>query len=237
MQNRMVEYRWASLLSGNYDKINPKITFSRQVLQAHPLKDRYIAVPIRPDNRFILFDDEGVEVSSYNNYPQINGISDKTIIKKLLHQTQRFAVKPDFSKIAMVTTLGSLMQIFDMYEDSLVLCKERGIRPPIVNYDSKSNYVVDPKCPIGMWGLVATKEYIFALASDKKIGEMDNSRNAILAEYVYVFDWNLTPLISYKIEGGVILNLAIDSQDNRAYILSLSDNGEERISFFELKNL
>ncbi len=119
--------------------------------------------------------------------------------------------------------MGSIIQIFNVITDSITLYKEVGFDRPIVNYHSKTSYVINPACPVGMWSVKTTDDYIYTLYSGEKLKDLTNNKNALLANYVYVFDWDLNPVKSYKIKGGRVVRLAIDQGENRAYIASLSE--------------
>ncbi|WP_298512213.1 BF3164 family lipoprotein [uncultured Kordia sp.] len=173
-------------------------------------------------NRLIFTNTEGTIIDEKfpmfsppsSNIPQtIHNISYQSILK----------VKPDQSKVAIISRYADLLEIYDLKNNTMKRIKTHSNFNPI--YEVMN---VDGNAVMGQ-GEDTRFGHIYISASDEKIYTLYSGRtrgqgNANFADVVCVFDWEGNFITSYKIENRAI---AIElKNDHEFFVIELDSRGE-----------
>lgn len=132
------------------------------------------------------------------------------------------SLKPDASKIVLVTTCGLNMEIFDITEDDI---KSDIVRHYIKPKYLKSNPIRNDGIIEGVLALSSTNKYIYALWT--KDTESQNPKQ------LAVFNWKGEAVRRYNLNTN-ILTFAVESDDSRVYVVTKDEDGKLNIVKYEL---
>ncbi len=200
-------------------------------VDAFPLHNGKILSNPTKGARFAIHDSKGNLISSYNRYPSFHGITDSLISYQMYRGRESIDIKPDCSKFVTTCSMGSVLEIFSIQEDKIELYKELRFYPPKYTLNKNRRVSSNPDCLMGMWDINATNDYIYAIFSGKKIKEIKGEQ--LYGNYVYVFDWEGKPVISYKINKE-ITRLTIDENTKKAYVVIKGSDSTDVFAYFKL---
>lgn len=205
---------------------------SRSYLGLFPVKEGFLSAPATKGDRFAIHDKSGKMVSIYHKFPDLGVELDTLHLWKMIQLRTGLAVKPDRNKFAAVTMLGAILEIYSIENNKIRLEKELKFYPPkIVINRSDSRSRIHPDCMIGFWNAVATNDFIYTIFSGKT--ERDFQSTPLLADFVYVFDWEGNPVKSYTVPCK-IKRLSVNEQTKRAYITTVDEEGMDVVGYFDL---
>lgn len=205
---------------------------SRSYLNIFPANEGFLSAPATKGDRFAMHDKRGKMVSVYHKFPHLGVELDTLHLWKMIQLRTSLAMKPDRNKFAAVTMLGAILEIYSIENNKIQLEKEMKFYPPkILLNTSTSRSRIHPDCIIGFWNAVATNDFIYTIFSGKT--EKDFQNTPLLADFVYVFDWEGNPVKSYAIPCKIKW-LSIDEQTKRAYITTVDEEGIDVLGYFNL---
>ena len=134
----------------------------------------------------------------------------------------RWRIKPDSSKMVVVTYIGTTLEILCFRGDSLQQQTIVPIDQPLyklVQGTSPKWVTSTPETPIGCIGISVSDNYIYALLWRATESEFDT-----LLPKVVVFDWEGKPRIQFEFDE-FLDQIAVDESENTMYAIVSGDDG------------
>ncbi|MGE0092734.1 MAG: BF3164 family lipoprotein [Bacteroidales bacterium] len=199
-------------------------------LQIVPYKRGFITVPTK-GVRFIIQDETGKQIGKYTHYPNFNAINDSSIVRNALFTgSHEVDIKPDHTKLVSATFAGAIIEIFSLSGNKINLDKEIRLLPPTLLKRKDNSYTTSDESFVGFWNIHTTDDYIYLIFSGKTLKDHKKHR---CGDFIYVYDWEGNPIKSYKINGG-IYRFTIDEAQQRIFLITYDQDGDEIIGYFNL---
>lgn len=204
---------------------------SRSYKHIYPLRDGFLSAPLAQGLRFALHNREGEIVYKYHTFPSLGTDVDTNILWKAFQMRTDIAVKPDRKRFAAATFLGAALEIYSTENNRIELLKEVKMFPPkLLLRKERGSSIIHPDCMIGMWNVVTTDEYIYVVFLGKKMKDYDND---LLADHIYVFNWEGKPVKSYRVPCKVSF-FDVDEESDRIYITTKNEEGIDILGYFDI---
>lgn len=181
--------------------------------------DRLVAMHGKP--RFTI-SRGGEVIAMYDELPLLedNQVADDPVVRMLLLSSSLWAVKPDGCKMVQATTVGSVMEILDIDEESITSAVMRYYQKPIFS-EVKGQIAHLPETIYGFACLQATDNYIYATIHGV-------ANPTVYPSDIYVFDW----------QGNVVKRLSADCQiscfvvdgSDTIYAIVIGSDGEQHLA-------
>lgn len=148
----------------------------------------------------------------YSTYPDVVKYKEDWVLSQLFNYGNSiYAVSPDKKKMAAMTYLGAVAEVFDINDDSLTLKAEKCFAYPAIKVVQTWIEADKENLICGFHSVTATDKYIYAVY-DGSISSFDTKVNTIC-----VFDWNLNPIIKYTLDVEDILSFDYNKESGEAY--------------------
>ncbi|MBI9065417.1 MAG: hypothetical protein JEZ14_25760 [Marinilabiliaceae bacterium] len=193
-----------------------------------------VGTGIHGEGRYALYDEDGVLVNYYIEYPQLENIkSDNELLQAITFQAALTQPKENryFASLSRGVIdileyspeLGiNLVTRKKYYKDKLKYCGNTmyaGVEYPLVATTSKSI--------IGFEGdhFESNSKYIYSLFSDKKYEDFKERHSKPQYMDLVTFDWNGDPHTHYQLDREVI-GFAVSDDNKTVFFLAYNEEGE-----------
>lgn len=140
-------------------------------------------------------------------------------------------ISPDKNKLVCTSTYGSILEIFDIEKDSIVLQTIRGFQRPYFTLDKYLQVRSIPHKTIhGFIDQCLTNDYIYTLYND--IPD-DNTSLNINFRHIAVFDWQGNEVCLYQSDYD-LKKICVDEETNKLYAIAKNDQHETILVEFQL---
>lgn len=208
-----------------------------RVVTFNKYRGNYVIIPSRSNfvtrptikTRFALFNLNGDHLKDNNKYPVCSNKLDNSTVETIYKWFSMTEAKPDLSKIASISYLGGVLEIFIVKKDSLIKLIEKRFLNPNVRNSKNHTEIIRDDSNIGFTDIYTTNHYIYAAYSGLIFREFNKK---FLSDYIVIFDWdgNVKKLI--KVQGG-LLQLAVDENNKTIFITTSNSNSEDVVGYFK----
>ena len=186
-------------------------------LQAIPSDDSFI-IRGNAQVRFAIIDTNNKITSQFKNYPKLT--IDKEENRAIFNYAPQCVLKPDGNKLAILTYIGGVLEIFDIKNNSITPNTIKYFNEPI--YKSVDGFKpkwigTTPQTVVGCDNIYATNENIYCIYEGEVAKDNEPEPKKII-----VFNWDGIPQLQYEINEGLPNGIAVD-EDNLYCILMNKD--------------
>ncbi len=165
----------------------------------------------------------GEVLSSFDSYPVLPDNHGEEITRMFFLSQSIWDISPDGQKMVQATTLGSILQIFDLKTAAIKSSAIRYFHKPIFA-EQKGQIEMLPETIFGFSCIQATDRYIYATLHGV-------ANPTVFPDSIYVFDWNGN-LIKKLSTDQQICCFCVDEQNCKIYAMVMNEAGEQILGYF-----
>ena len=181
---------------------------------------------VRPAPRIIKRDPYRDTLAVYNQYP---AISDPKLLKAM-DLSMSVSLSPDRKHLAIAQVFGSILEVFEISEESIERCAVKYFVEPTKNAD-KNTYSTDDTV-LGFSDIYLTNKYVYGCYDGKNYGSSPQSEHF---NSIAVFDFDGDPVRLYEL-GMRVRNLCVDESAKKIYCILQSANEDMRLASIDIVN-